>query len=196
MKLTELCELGLKYGADKSPAVIHMYTPFYYEYFKDRRNEIKKVFEMGIGDRSQSRMVNRLGLNFVMGPSLRMWRDFFPNAVVHGADIDRRSLFTDNRIKTYYCNEAKDDEVINLINEIGSDIDVVIDDGNHRPHHQIHLCQTLMPLLKKEVDYFIEDSRNVGQVCVALSNFNCTPVKLPENERYPGGDRLILVKNK
>jgi len=192
--MTELCELGLKYGADKSPAVVHMYTPAYYEYFKDMRNSVKKVFEMGIGNRAQAHMVGRLGLYFVMGPSL--WRDFFPNAMIYGADIDTKSLFTDDRIKTYYCNEDNDEEVKKLIEEIGSDIDIVIDDGNHGVGHQIHLCQTLMPLLKKDVMYFIEDSRDVGRVCAALPEYDCTPIKLQANVKYPGGDRLILVRNK
>jgi hypothetical protein len=38
------------------------------------------------------------------GASLYVWRDFFPNAYIFGADIDKEVLFNDKRITTGYID--------------------------------------------------------------------------------------------
>ena len=47
-----------------------------------------------------------------------------------------------------------------LIATIGSDIDLVIDDGDHNAKSQLRAFQLLMPLLKKDCIYVIEDIMN------------------------------------
>ena len=39
------------------------------------------------------------------GASLRVWRDYFPNAIIYGADIDKDILFAEERIKTFYIDQ-------------------------------------------------------------------------------------------
>src|SRR3989304_3769693 len=85
--VTPLCKLALKYGTDKCPQLKHSYTPFYYQLLKDKRREIKKVLEMGIGffpGMPEKKVFFDPGLKrtYHMGASLYMWRDFFPNAQV------------------------------------------------------------------------------------------------------------------
>src|SRR5512135_143176 len=100
---TPLCELAFRYGTDKCPQIGHQYTPFYYELMKDRRELVKKVVEIGIG---YPGCLREKGFHYYTGASLRMWRDFFPNAHVYGADFREACMFMDNRITTVVCNEA------------------------------------------------------------------------------------------
>ena len=148
-KLTLLCKLAHKYGTDKCPQIRHPYTLAYYELLKDKREAVKKVLEMGIGAEKTMPHVE----NYKVGASLYMWRDFFPNAQIYGADSYHSTIFQSERIKTFLCNERKEEELEKLIARVGSDIDLFIDDGSHREKDQIFMCRTLMPLLQKSVVY-------------------------------------------
>jgi len=192
MNPTELCELAYKYGADKCPKINHCYTPFYYELFKDKRNDIKKFFEFGVGNERQFRHVS----NYTMGASLHMWRDFFPNAQVYGADIAPESVFKDNRLETFLCDETDAKQVIALIKKIGSDIDIFIDDASHHIHDQRFLCETVMPLLKKDVIYIVEDTKRPRMLSRQLSQYDCVIPSKPQNYIPGRHDGLLIVKHK
>ena len=165
---TELCKLAFKYGADKCPQINHQYTPFYYDFLKDKRNSIKKILEFGVGDNKVKAVIP----NYTIGASLYMWRDFFPNAQIYGADIARECIFEDERIKTYRCNEFSKPQVEELIKTIGSDIDLVIDDADHHTNRQMDLLRYLMPLLQKSVTYIIEDCGNTNLVAKNFPEYN------------------------
>ena len=45
------------------------------------------------------------------GASLKMWRDYFPNAMIFGADIDKDILFNDQRITTFYVDQLNSDSI-------------------------------------------------------------------------------------
>jgi len=178
--MDELSKLAIKYGADKWGK--HHYTPVYFDLFKDRRNEVKKVLEIGVAE----------------GASLFMWRDFFVNAYILGAEIEDKRLFSDaiGRINCYKCDQSSKEDLENLIKQTGSDIDLVVDDGSHKPGDQLFTCLTLMPLLDKYVVYVIEDIATVG-VAVAIEEalkdkYYCQTIKV--GKRYD--DRLIIVRHK
>lgn len=171
----ELTALAIKYGSDRQPWSKHSYTPYYYSLFRSRRNSIKKVLEIGVGE----------------GRGLRMWRDFFPNAFVYGADNMQRRIFKDDRIEVIYCDQAKKDDLLNLIKKTGKDIDFVIDDGSHTPEDQIFTCKTLLPLLKRDTIYIIED---VADLTIAdkLNEFKVVVPSLKRRrKRYD--DNLVVV---
>lgn len=191
---TELCKLAYKYGTDKCPEISHPYTPFYYELLKDKQISIKKVLELGIGCPK-----NMSGEHYRTGASLYMWRDFFPNAQIYGADILPETMFKDDRIETFLCNERNNKDLEALIEKTGSDIDLFIDDGSHLVRHQIFVCRALMPLLKKDVIYIIEDSSYPNYVKETLNEFDCYIPDLsniPLLHRSRRTDNLIIVKNK
>ncbi len=190
---TELCKIAYKYGTDKCQRLKHSYTPFYYEMFKDRRQEIRKVLEVGIGSHRTMRHVP----NYVPGASLRMWREFFPNAQVYGADFDRDVIFEEERIKTYYCDETKTEDIVKLVEQTGSDIDFVVDDASHYSGNQLFLCQNLMPLLKEEVIYIIEDVAYSRKLMRALSQYNCEcPFLAGRTVGKQNSNKLLIVGNK
>lgn len=194
--MTELCNLAYKYKTDKCPQIRHSYTPFYHELFKNKRNEIKKVFEMGIGFPEVMGHVEKVtGEPHITGASLLMWRDYFPNAQVYGADWDGRAMMESERVKTFVCDERYPEDIKATINKVGRDLDIFIDDGAHEHKFQIFLAKCVLPLLKKDVVYIIEDVYSPKRVVKALNNlgYECEVPKL-EKEGYR--ENLIIVKNK
>jgi len=137
--MDRLSELGLKYGTDKIGK--HNYLPVYHEMFKDRRDTVNKVVEIGAGE----------------GLGLRMFRDYFPNAMIYGAEIEDKRLFEEDRIRVIKCDQSKALDLSVLLEITGTDIDLFIDDGSHRPEDQISTFLAVMPKLNKGAIYVIED---------------------------------------
>src|SRR3989344_2617593 len=178
-ELTELCKLAIKYGNDRHPlSNKHSYTPVYFDLFKNKRNSIKKVLEIGVGE----------------GAGLRMWRDFFPNALIFGADNQEERVFEADRIKVIKCDQSERPDLLSLIKRTGTDLDIVIDDASHKTQDQILTCLTLMPFLKKDVIYIIEDVSEPELVDKALIVYkHYSPQLLPMKRKYD--NHLIIVKN-
>ena len=40
------------------------------------------------------------------GASLRVWNEYFKNATIYGADIDKSTLFEEKKIKTFYVDQT------------------------------------------------------------------------------------------
>jgi len=171
--MDKLTKLAIKHKTDKWGK--HNYTPFYYDLFKDKVKEVKKVVEIGAGE----------------GAGLRMFRDFFPNAQIYGGEIDNNRLFTEDRITVFKCNQTNEMDLASLIIETGMDIDLFIDDGSHKPEDQIFTCLVIMPYLVKDSIYVIEDVSD-PDIIKKLSKYDCKVVEF--SERYD--DRIIVVKHK
>lgn len=185
----ELSKLAFKYKTDKCPQIKHPFTPVYFEILKDKRKTIKKVLEIGIGYREMALKWRP----YRTGASLLMWRDFFPNAQIYGADILPHALYNDERIKSFICDQTNKDDLKRLIENIGSDIDLIVDDGSHRTSDQIFTCLTLMPIIDKKVIYIIEDVTAPETVAAALSMYNC---RIPNLNGRFRDDWLVVVANK
>lgn len=178
---TRLCELAYKYGSDKCPQLKkHTYTEYYFDLLEGKRDQVKKVLEIGVGGR---------------GASLYMWQDFFPKAKIFGADIDVSRLINQNRIESIYCDQSNKKDLKRLISKTGPDIDLVVDDGSHVPDHQVISCLTLMPLLKKGATYIIEDVADLSIVdkLKPLYDVEVPQIRQPR-KRYD--NHLVVVKHK
>src|SRR5262249_9164436 len=143
-----LCELARKYGTDKGGAHLqagdtcHNYTPAYHELFKDRREQVKNVLEIGVSH----------------GCSLRMWRDYFPNAQIYGVDTHESCLFAEDRIMCFAADQYNERDLRDVIETVRpAQFDLIVDDGSHEPAHQIFSATVLLPVLKKDGLYVIED---------------------------------------
>ena len=170
---TKLCEIGHKYGTDKCPQIKHSFTPFYYSLLKDKN--IKKVLELGIGD----------------GGSLRMWKEFFPDAKIYGIDIDKTRLITEENIETFLCDGTNEKEVLKILQKTGTDIDLFIDDGSHIYEDQISACKIIKPLLKTTT-YIIEDVTHPDKITKGLSEYDVFKPEL-KNKGYRD-NRLLVIK--
>lgn len=187
---TDLCKIAFKYRTDKCEKVKHPFTHFYYDLLNSQRRSVRRILEIGIGlKKPGSHSDNRTGA------SLYMWKDFLPYAQIFGADNDPLTMFRDGRIRTYLCDQNNTDQLTNLIKQTGSNLDVVIDDASHNPSLQISTCKTLMPLLKKDVVYIIEDMADQG-IEKRLREFDTTVISLrgSNGRRYPD-DKLLVVRN-
>lgn len=153
--MTELCKLAIKHKTDKVPFYKHSYTPIYHELLKDKRENFSKVLEIGIG-------ISGFGMScipeYIGGASLRMWREYFPNAIILGADIREDTLINEERIKSYQCDQSDSNSLENLALHIGNDFDLIIDDGSHVHVHYMLTAKILLPLLKPDGVYVIEDA--------------------------------------
>ena len=135
-----LDELALKYGTDKGPTD-HDYTPFYEQYFFTMRYQPITLLELGIW----------------RGASLRMWREYFPNAKIVGLDRLKVAEIAGLRIERQIVGEQDDPRLIEALGNQHGPFDVIIDDCSHISSKTIASFQLLWPHLKDGGLYVIED---------------------------------------
>ena len=142
----KLQEIGLKNGTDKSRHSYKnmSYLDLYDKHFNTNRFNVKTFVEIGV-------------LN---GDSLRMWKEYFPNATIYGIDIDPRcTINEDERIKILIGDQNDDEFLLKIKKEIPN-IDILLDDGSHITTHQIKTFNYLYENINKNGFYAIEDLRN------------------------------------
>jgi len=158
--MSDLCELAIKYNVDKCPAVYHTYTPHYHTLLNPMRNTAGVVVEIGVGNIPL--MQGACGLNYRVGASLFMWRDYFPNANIVGCDILPESMFNDQeRIETHIVDQSDANSLTAFRETLKSkytEVDVILDDGSHVEVHQTLSFRILWDLLKNGGIYIIEDT--------------------------------------
>jgi 8-demethyl-8-alpha-L-rhamnosyltetracenomycin-C 2'-O-methyltransferase len=156
----ELTILAEKYGSDKCPSILHTYTPEYNKIFNDIRTTTKSLLEIGIGNFNL--MSGIVGETYKPGASLRMWRDYFPNANIYSCDIVEEVVFQDERIHTWVANQRQPASLENLVTKIKemgtATIDIIIDDGSHLTLDQVVSFITLWKYVSPGGIYIIEDA--------------------------------------
>lgn len=163
-------ELGRKYKPSKRH---HNYLPYYWMHFRDIRMHVKKVCEIGLQN------------DF----SIRMWEEFFPNAEIYGIDIDPKCKKFEGDRRRVFIGDQGDKQFLNkFLDEVGGDLDVVIDDGSHIVQHQLDSFEVLFPAMSQHGIYAMEDT---GGVVGDYERFTVNSLqKLAENVLYwPDGFR-------
>jgi spermidine synthase len=138
-----LNEIGLKYNADKSSR-FHNYLDFYQKQLPDREFS-GRLLEIGVMD----------------GLSMKMWREYYPNAEIVGIDIKED-------MPSYMHNsDWQVPETVKLITADGTKkgdmqplgkFDIIIDDGSHYWAEQQKSFELLYySQLNKGGIYIIED---------------------------------------
>ena len=94
-----LGELFARHGSDKS--TVSDYHLIYAALLSGKR---WKPREIGLGTYHLDTPSN-MGRKGVPGASLRGFRDWAPQAIVRGADVDRRILFSEERITTHFVDQ-------------------------------------------------------------------------------------------
>ena len=162
-ELSRLCDY---YGSDKGevqstghpyPFPSHTYADYYSSLFAHCRLAPTKVFECGLGTNNPD-LASSMGVNGKPGASLRVWKEYFPNATIYGADIDRDVLFEEPRIKTYYVDQLDPDSIGEMWREVGvRDFDFMLDDGLHTFEAGSTLFSNSIAMLAQHGVYVIED---------------------------------------
>lgn len=147
-----------KCGSDKGRS--NNYTPLYSALFKDRCDKPLRVFELGLGSNNVD-VLSNMGVFGVPGASLRGWRQLLPHAFVYGADIDRRILFEEDRIKTFYCNQLDRFSIRELWShpDLRGGMDIIIEDGLHTLEANISFLEESLDHLRPGGIYITEDIR-------------------------------------
>ena len=154
-KLTELMNF---YGSDTGGRNNHHnYSEYYSELFFNERKNIKNFLEIGLGTNDVN-MLSNMGEKGIPLASLKAWRDYFENAIIYGADIDKKILKNHERIKTYFVDQTDPKTIELLFKNIGiSDFDVILDDGLHEYNANICLFENSIKFLSNSGIYIIED---------------------------------------
>jgi 8-demethyl-8-alpha-L-rhamnosyltetracenomycin-C 2'-O-methyltransferase len=134
----------------------HNYIPGYTYLFDPIRMSVKTLLEIGIGSVENGQMGGITHTNYRTGNSLRCWRDYFPNASIHGIDIYPHTL-NEPRITTYVADQSNRYELSKVIDSIHEPLDIIIDDGSHDGKHQVISFMYLEKYLSPSGIYVIED---------------------------------------
>lgn len=141
----DLTELSLRMKSDKWG--LHFYTAHYERHFAPLRNRPITVLELGIGG---------YGDPAAGGGSLRMWKRFFPRAMVYGVDVFDKHAVDEQRITTVRGDMSDAGFLQSLAAQHGP-FDIVVDDGSHYCPDVTLALRTLFPHVRPGGLYVIED---------------------------------------
>jgi len=127
----------------------HSYLELYENLLQDKKISAKNVLEIGI-DR---------------GGSIKMWDDYFDNAIIYGVDIMKdkdvwNELRNKDSIKLYTLSDAYSVYFINK-NFNNIKFDFILDDGPHTLESMILCLQLYLPLLTYDGILIIEDVQEI-----------------------------------
>ena len=152
--MNELDLLAHKYKTDKrtnkdGESGNHGFTLIYNSLLEYKRLEYKNILEIGVEK----------------GSSLKMWYDYFPNAMIYGIDnfgglflpeiIALMESIQNDRIKIFVGDQVDDTFSKKVFKDI--EFDLIIDDGGHSAWQQQISFKNLFQNLKSNCYYIIED---------------------------------------
>jgi len=143
----DLIKLAEIYGSDKWGS--HYYIPHYIKHFSLIRKRKLDILEIGVGGYDNPHQG---------GASLRMWKKYFPNSMIHSMDIYDKSPQEENRIKIYRGSQSDELFLKNVCAKTGP-FDIIIDDGSHVVRDVITSFKILFPILKEGGIYVVEDTQ-------------------------------------
>jgi hypothetical protein len=133
-----LSRIGTQYGTEK---VSQGFCAFYDRHLRARRKRIAKILEIGM----------------LCGSSLYMWRDYFPNAGIHGMGLGPVRLDSTDRITTHVGDQEDRATLQKMVEDAGTDFDLIIDDGGGSMGRQQASLGFLFPYVRPGGYYVVED---------------------------------------
>lgn len=126
-----------KYNTDKYD---HGFIDIYEPYFHNMK-EVNHVLEIGVYD----------------GESLKYLSSQFEYAIIHGIDIENKTQYNNEKIRTYIVNQENRNDLEKFLNEIDFEFDIIIDDGGHTMKQQQTSFGVLFKKVKNGGIYILED---------------------------------------
>lgn len=196
---TELCFILSRFGSDKGN--LHNFSTLYFQLWNNRRYQIRSIFELGIGTNFLD-VPSNMGIDGIPGASLRAWHEFFPMARVVGADIDRRILFQESGIETYYCDQRDVSSISQLWSHFSNTyFDIIIEDGLHEFSANETFFTHSISRLRKGGFYIIEDidkaDRELAMKFVSAFKEVFSYIEyleLPDRNLKPDNNLLLIIK--
>ena len=85
----------------------HSYLPLYQTILISKKETAKNVLEIGTGCLAHEYAMKKGVSNYNNGNSMRMWRDYFPNANIYAIDIFKEGMIYDEeRITTFVADQS------------------------------------------------------------------------------------------
>jgi hypothetical protein len=151
MTVTSFAELCDRYpGTDKDGTgdhALHTYGSTYEALLGPRRDRVRNVLEVGVRD----------------GCSLKVWRDYFPDAEIFGIDNGKeKGVWAPDcdRINVYYADSFKPETLYAVGRRFGP-FDLIVDDGCHLIEAQIATFAALKPFVAADGVYVVEDLEGI-----------------------------------
>jgi hypothetical protein len=169
----QLSDLFDRHGSDKGTELGYssLYGPLLL-----RAKPVRAILEIGMGT-THTDTVSHMSTDKKTGGSLRAFRDFCPEAKIYGADIDRRILFQEARIQTFFVDQTSSEAFGRLAGQIPSPMNLIIDDGLHSPEANLQTLCFALPRLVPGGWVVIED---IGPA--AASIWSIVAALLPSSE--------------
>ena len=195
-----LTNLMNKYGSDKGGKNNHHnYSLFYSEIFGTKRKLIKNFLEVGLGTNNTS-IPSNMGESGKPLASLMAWRDYFPNANIFGADIDKDILKNDDRIKTCFVDQTDPSTISEMFKNFGVDkYDIIIEDGLHEYNANITFFENSISYLSNDGIFIIEDIyyKDIKKFKKYFSNksYNFSIIELYHSKNIANNCLIKITKN-
>lgn len=116
----------------------HFYTPHYESAFGPIKDTVSSVIEVGIGS----------------GASLRMWRDYFPGAMIYGVDQNHQNDLG-SHIQCLECEQTDCARLSEWVKD--KHLEIIVDDASHDQDKTMITLGCLWPHLVSKGWYAIED---------------------------------------
>ena len=197
---TELKELMNFYGSDKGGITNHHnFANYYSKIFYNQRDKIKNFLEIGLGTNNVN-LASNMGKDGKPLASLRAWRDYFKNAQIYGADIDKTILKDEERIKTFYVDQTNPESVKELFKNIGvKKFDIILEDGLHEYNANICCFENSIEFLDDRGIYIIEDIYYKDQEkfinYFSKTSYNFSIIDIFHNKNIANNCILVIKKN-
>ena len=126
---------------------VHSYLPLYENLLCDKKESTKNILEVGIQ----------------RGGSIKLWHDYFTNAVIYGVDIMQphdlwEELLNNDRIVLHAGYDAyRDDFIGTFFSDKKGLFDMILDDGPHSFESMKQFIRLYLPLLAEDGIFIIED---------------------------------------
>jgi len=196
-QLTDLMNL---YGSDKGGKNNHHnYSEYYSHIFFNKKKYIKKFLEVGLGTNNIN-LASNMGEDGKPLASLRAWRDYFVNAEIYGADIDKNILKDEERIKTFFVDQTDPATISEMFKKIGVDkFDVILEDGLHEFNANICFFENAINFLEDDGTYIIEDVYYKDKIKFKNYfkdlNYNFSIVDIFHKENIANNCIILIQKN-
>ena len=148
-KCEKLKNLFNQYGSDKvRSSLVYIYLEIFSNF------KINSLFEIGLGT-NNIKVRSNMGLDGKPGASLRAFRDYL-GIKIYGADVDKKILFEEKNIETYFIDQLETKTIKN-IKKLIPKLDLIIDDGLHQPDANLSVILDLLDHLNPNGILVIED---------------------------------------
>ena len=114
------------------------------------------ILEIGLGT-NDPKVVSSMGLSGKPGASIKGFKDTFTKSKIYGADIDKKILFSEERIKTFFVDQNNLETFKNITDNVNDKFDLIIDDGLHYQLSNLNTLLFAFNNLKKDGYFVIED---------------------------------------